>query len=502
MICVLARRAVVLTALLHFVLFANGQDKQDYTWLFNNRASGFNGLYVNTTFQFSEGSFYSFLDTVQFNSGRTNSSITDETGKLLFYTNGCQVIQADHSLMENGDSLNFGNFYTEWWDNCSGGYVGFQDIIILNDPKNINGYYIIHKTFNFITTPLTFYLEGLKYTYVDMTLNDGKGKVTVKNKTFFNKKDLVSSFLTAIRHQNTKDWWLIQMKENSNAYLKFIINENGPMPIDSQNIGPKTTRNTSAGGFAKFSPDGKQWAWFTTENGLNLFDFDGETGELSNQKLLMIPHRRVFTGLEFSPNSRFIYISAHDSLFQVDTWHSELIYELIDSFDKGEQGFANFHGISLAPDCKIYMTSSNSTKSLSRINYPNKKGKACDFRQHEVPLFATNGIGIPNFPRLRVDEIDVCDSTEQSTGVIDIVKNRALMRIYPNPVKDIAKIQSEESGNLYLFDMRGVMVKSLFIQKGSNYLDMQAMDNGFYFINFINNQGGHYGTKIFKTNSE
>ncbi len=125
MICVLARRAVVLTALLHFVLFANGQDKQDYTWLFNNRASGFNGLYVNTTFQFSEGSFYSFLDTVQFNSGRTNSSITDETGKLLFYTNGCQVIQADHSLMENGDSLNFGNFYTEWWDNCSGGYVGF-----------------------------------------------------------------------------------------------------------------------------------------------------------------------------------------------------------------------------------------------------------------------------------------------------------------------------------------------------------------------------------------
>ena len=86
--------------------------------------------------------------------------------------------------------------------------------------------------------------------------------------------------------------------------------------------------------------------------------------------------------------------------------------------------------------------------------------------------------------------------------MIDIEEKRALMRIYPNPVKDIAKIQSEESGNLYLFDMRGVMVKSLFIQKGSNYLDMQAMDNGFYFINFINNQGGHYGTKIFKTNSE
>ncbi|HND72765.1 MAG TPA: hypothetical protein PLM03_12235, partial [Bacteroidia bacterium] len=120
---------------------------------------------------------------------------------------------------------------------------------------------------------------------------------------------------------------------------------NGPMLVDSQNIGPKSTRNTSAGGFAKFSPDGNQWAWFTTENGLNLFDFNRENGELSNQKLLMIPHRRVFTGLEFSPNSRFIYISAHDSLFQIDTWDSELDYELIDTFDKGEQGLANFHGI-------------------------------------------------------------------------------------------------------------------------------------------------------------
>ncbi|HNM33230.1 MAG TPA: T9SS type A sorting domain-containing protein, partial [Chitinophagales bacterium] len=144
----------------------------------------------------------------------------------------------------------------------------------------------------------------------------------------------------------------------------------------------------------------------------------------------------------------------------------------------------------------------NGTKSLSRINYPNKKGKACDFRQHEVPLFATNGIGTPNFPRLRVDEIDVCDSTEQYTDLIDIEEKKALMRIYPNPVKDIAKIQSEEIGKLYLYDVRGVLVKSLIIQQGSNYLDMQAMDNGFYFINFINKLGGHYGTKIFKTDNE
>ena len=49
-------------------------------------------------------------------------------------------------------------------------------------PSHEYGYYIIHKTINYILIPTRFYVEGIKYSYVDMTMNNGKGKVTIKNK--------------------------------------------------------------------------------------------------------------------------------------------------------------------------------------------------------------------------------------------------------------------------------------------------------------------------------
>ncbi|MBK8698900.1 MAG: T9SS type A sorting domain-containing protein [Saprospiraceae bacterium] len=430
-----------------------------------------------------------------------NASVSNLNGQLLFYTNGCKVVQANHQLMENGDSINFGKFIIDFWANCEYGYIGWQDIIILNDPLNVNGYYILHKTRDYIPNPYKSYTDALKYTYVDMSFNNGNGSVLKKNIVIYEENDLCSSYLTAINHANIKDWWLIQMRENSNAYLKFLIDENGPMLVDSQNIGNKTTRNTSAGGFAKFSPDGKKWAWYTYENGLHLFDFDRSSGELSKHRIKPIEFgkRKVFTGLEFSPNSRFIYISAYDTLLQVDTWAENLDYEVIDTYDNGEQGFANFHGMNLAPDCKIYMTSSNSTATLSRINFPNKKGKACDFRQHEVPLFATNGIGIPNFPRLRVDEVDICDSTELYTAAFDIQSSSLFFKIYPNPVYDIASLEIARPGSLYLYDLKGTQVLIQAVKQGDNYLDMQGLKAGVYLIKFVDMDGRWLTQKIIKT---
>ena len=46
----------------------------------------------------------------------------------------------------------------------------------------------------------------------------------------------------------------------------------------------------------------------------------------------------------------------------------------------------------LAPDCKIYMNSSSSTKSIHLINYPNKRENQWFFQQHAIDLFYTNGV--------------------------------------------------------------------------------------------------------------
>ena len=116
------------------------------------------------------------VEEAKYSISTTVASVSNNKGELLFYTNGCQVLQADHQLMENGDSLNFGKYYVEWWQNCKNGYNGMQDILILNDPSHEYGYYIIHKTINYILIPTRFYVEGIKYSYVDMTMNNGKGR--------------------------------------------------------------------------------------------------------------------------------------------------------------------------------------------------------------------------------------------------------------------------------------------------------------------------------------
>ncbi|MBK8701674.1 MAG: T9SS type A sorting domain-containing protein [Saprospiraceae bacterium] len=494
-----------------FLLAKNvsSQEYQDYNWIFNLRN------YKDTTFtstfissvncNFDSSTLHINYEEGNFKIYQNNGSVSDNNGKLLFYTNGCQVLQADHNLMQNGDSINFGKYYVEWWDNCSFGYNGWQDIIILNDANNPRGYYILHKTLNFRTDPIKFFVDALKYTYVDMSLNIGKGSVTKKNQIIYDADDLVWSYLASIHHHNGKDWWLIQMRENSNAYLKFLVNEAGPMLVDSQNIGPKTTRNTSAAGFAKFSPDGKKWAWFTTENGLNIFDFNRETGTLSNQLILKIQHRRDFAGIEFSPNGRFIYVSIIDSLWQVDTWKENLEEGciLIDTFDGFQDPFpTTIQGMNLAPDCKIYVNSSNGVGSMHVINYPNKKGKGCQFIQHGIDLPYFISLGTPNFPRLRVDEVDVCDSIELYTEVIDVDHKKTRLKIYPNPVMDIAKMESDAQGQVYVYDMSGSFIKKQNIHEGENYLDMEACVAGMYFIRFVDISGNEYGGKIVKVRNE
>lgn len=175
-------------------------------------------------------------------------------------------------------------------------------------------------------------------------------------------------------------------------------------------------------------------------------------------------------------------------------------YEVIDTYDGYQNPFStDFILMNLAPDCKIYMNSSSSTKSMHVINYPNKKGKACDFQQHAIDLFYTNGVlNMPNFPRLRVDEEDLCDTIELYTDVKDELQNQSNLKIYPNPVIDVAKIEAKDSGVLFVYDQRGVLVKRLNIKQGNNFLDLEQNTEGMYFIRFVNTEGREYSGKLFK----
>jgi hypothetical protein len=130
---------------LSIIHLSYAQNKQDYVWVFGHDFPDDNkvdGYIMDFNIKPIEPQNYEVNTRMDSN----NASICDENGNLLFYTNGCHVMSADGSVMENGDSLNYDEWIEYFWrDDCVFGYPGAQDIMILTDPGNINHFYIIHK---------------------------------------------------------------------------------------------------------------------------------------------------------------------------------------------------------------------------------------------------------------------------------------------------------------------------------------------------------------------
>ncbi len=58
---------------------------------------------------------------------------------------------------------------------------------------------------------------------------------------------------------------------------------------------------------------------------------------------------------------------------------------------------------------------------------------------------------------------------------------------YPNPTRNTLNIQSEENGNIYVYDINGKLIMNTTIAAGANTINMQPMAAGCYIIKFINN---------------
>ena len=117
-----------------------------------------------------------------------------------------------------------------------------------------------------------------------MTLDNGKGDVVKKNIVFYDDKKTLGSYLTAIRHANGKDWWILQPLRDTNLYATFLLDQNGLQLVKEQQIGKVFDWNASASGTATFSPDGTKYAYYNESDGLLLFDFDRNSGMLSNYR--------------------------------------------------------------------------------------------------------------------------------------------------------------------------------------------------------------------------
>jgi len=359
---------------------------------------------------------------------RAVSSISDDEGILIAYTDGCSVANKNHKLMPNGDSLNFNQPFYDFYLNCESGYPGGYNIMILPDPENNSNHYIIHDEISIeidsAAGAIQLPHEKLSYSYIDINEDNGLGDITEKNIRFF-KSRTTMSHLTAISHSNKVDWWIVKPAFGGEKYYKILLDENGFSKIDSQYIGPRFITETdiinpTGVGSSKFSTDGNRLAYFSLVDGLHIYDFDRETGALSNHKSLdwaPLNSQNINGDIEFSPSGEFLYICNRESLFQVDLKEEDLSDGLvkIDDFDDDKSG-GLFDYMALGPDCKIYVRQIGAFQfDFSSINFPDNKGQDCDFRQGNVIMPYPPNLGnFPHFPRFRVDDDKPCCPAERT----------------------------------------------------------------------------------------
>lgn len=153
------------------VLYAQ---KYDYVWL-----GGGAHPYKIDFAQFPPTvSTVSFLDTY-YSFYDTNLMISSSEGELQWYTNGCDIRDKNHGVIDNGVAINEGEGH-KLCDN-GGGYGVPQGILALPFGQR-------HKIFHLRVYPYSYFLrqkcmyKDFLKTELDMGANDGRGRVVEKDR--------------------------------------------------------------------------------------------------------------------------------------------------------------------------------------------------------------------------------------------------------------------------------------------------------------------------------
>lgn len=338
------------------------------TWYFGNNA----GLDFNTgTPVLVTGGMVSTYEG--------SAVVSDATGHLLFYTDGLTVWDRNHQQMPNGTGL-LGDLSTT------------QSSLIIQKPGSSSVYYVF-------TLDNQGEANGLRYSEVNMMLNNGFGDVTANKNVLLHTP--TTEKITAVKHCNTRDVWVITHDCNTNMFRSFLVTAQGinPNPVLSSAgvVHTASALNINAVGYMKSSPQGNKLALgIYGVDVFEVFDFDNTTGMVSNP--VTFTNYTDAYGLEFSPDGTKLYMAGvfMGALWQVDLCAGDSLSIVSSAVQVGAPSFPG--GMQLAPDGKIYVALYN-TPWLGVINNPDAPGIACNYVNNGISIApATSQIGMPNIP--------------------------------------------------------------------------------------------------------
>jgi hypothetical protein len=378
----------------------------------------------------------------------TCCSITDSLGNMLFYCNTFYyplwsvgyyrlgvVWNKNDEVMENGDSL-----IGEGW---------YNEMVICPLPDSPNFYILFHSDIALTT--------GIYYSIIDMSYNNGLGKVVQKNVQLDSLNGRYpTDGITAIKHGNGRDWWIVfRTYDNgitsSNTFYKYLLTPNG-ISSTTQSIG-----TLSAAGFLflKFNHSGKKLLAYTNIGLLELIDFDRCSGLFSNPLLIHYETSNYddsYYGAEFSPNDSVLYVSSGGPtsyLYQFNLTSSNIFNSKWTLSTLAYPAYAAGH-LKSALDGKIYFsrwyydglhfpfaypdtTYNIYNTNLSVINNPNQLGSGCDFQAYSFYLEGKRTyVGLPNNPNYDMEALGgtICDSLGLPNSVSEVFSQNQLSVFY------------------------------------------------------------------------
>ena len=314
------------------------------------------------------------LDTVE-----GCATISSNNGDLLFYTDGVTVYNRNHEVMVNGTGLN-GNFSST------------QSAVILPKLGTLNSYYIF-------TTDADGDANGLQYSEINLTLDNGLGAVTAtKNIQLYTP---TSEQLIVTKKSNIDAYWVISHKYNSDEFIAYDVTIDGvnPNPVISA-IGNEVAISNNIGQM-KMTLQRNKLAVARTFR-LEFFDFNVNTGVLSNAQEIQNPAN--FYGIEFSPSGQYLYASYFTSGFfleggvvQYDLFADTIEETIASKHVLFENPNEIFGAMQLAPDGNIYITKVDSP-FLDFIEAPNEADNSADYIPNGINLGGRNSVfGLPSF---------------------------------------------------------------------------------------------------------
>jgi hypothetical protein len=469
-----------------------GAQQHDNIWLFGYESYTNTEGWGGSVMDFSEDTLNIYYEYRDMNLDFTNASICDPTGNLLFYTNGIYIANVIHEPMENGGGLNPGEFAD---NNSVYGYILEQGAIALPFPGSDSLYYLIHANREYPTDQLDWHSSKLYNTLIDISSNNGLGKVIQKNVIVID--DLLDlGKITATKHANGSDWWILVRQYNKNSYYSLLISPEGVI-----NYGVQEFENPFiiGSGQAVFSPDGNKYALYSLYDHenlyLNIYDFDRCTGLLSNPIQEMFFDTIWSGGVSISPNSRFLYVSHYNYIFQYDLWADDILStkDTVAIYDGYEIVITptftlptRFFLMQLGPDGRIYINCPTSGNLLHVINNPDLAGDACDVQQHSIELPTYNLFSLPNFPNYRLGPLpdSACDTT---SAIAEPFITRPSVSVFPNPATDQLTLEFEENieseHELTIYSVTGQQYASykLTEDQKSFLIDISIIPSGLYF---------------------